>query len=123
MKPDQTPPILGAGYNLNLHVLQRISRFPKGKRILGAELSQGALKVLTLLAEANATRNCSRRLERLDLVLATIGSLRVQLRLAYDLRCLAHGEHTHVSAQLEDMARQLEGWIKYTAHSSGRNKT
>lgn len=122
MKPNQPPPILRAGYNLSLHEQNRISRFPKGKRILGEELGREALRVLTLLAEANATRSCSLRMERLDLVRAHMGSLRVQLRLAYDLRCMAHGEHAHLSAQVEDMARQLEGWIKYTARPSGKSK-
>jgi hypothetical protein len=116
--PQQAPPLLRLVYNLNLHLQSRLIRFPKSHRLLASNLAEHSLIVLTLLAEANGSRQTARRTERLNRARERLAALRICLRLCQDLRCLSQTEHAHLAAQVEDSARQLDGWLRYIQKTS-----
>ena len=81
------PPILRQTYALTLHLHTRVHSFPKQHRFsLGQHLTQQALGLLNDLTEANTLRNAQARFEKLERSLGVVATLRVNLRLCYDLR-------------------------------------
>jgi four helix bundle protein len=109
------PPILRHTYTLNLQLHRRVHSFPRQHRFsIGQELTQSALALLKKLVEANAHRDSAARLAKLEESQVSLAVVRITLRLAYDLRCFAGTEHTQISIQLEEVGKQLHGWVEFT---------
>jgi len=119
MKPTEKspsgPPILRVSYGLTLLLHQRVNSFPRQYRFsVGQEITQQTLAITSALVGANVETSSAARLLRLEMASTTLAVVRINLRLAYDLRCFSAKEHAHILASLEDVGRQLAGWIEYT---------
>jgi hypothetical protein len=114
-KSSSGPPILRVSYGLTLLLHTRVNSFPRQHRFsLGQELTQQSLALTLALVGGNAETSSAARLTRLETASTTLAVIRITLRLAYDLRCFSAKEHAHILSSLEDVGRQLAGWIDYT---------
>ena len=64
--------------------------------------------------KANFIRDSALRWTALGSLSADIFTIRMTLRMAKDLRTISVGQHTAISARVEDLHQQLSGWTKWT---------
>lgn len=118
VRPKETcagPPILRVSYGLTLHLHERVVSFPKSHRYsLGQALTERALALTTALVAANTETSPHGRLQELNTASSALATLRITLRIAYDLRCFSAKEQALLLTRLEDVGRQLAGWVAYT---------
>ena len=97
-------------YDLSLWILKRTNRFPRNYRItLGDRLDTQILCMLALVQRASLRREKIALLEQINEELNVFRSL---LRLSVDLECLQSSQYEHVSKQIEEIGRQIGGWVK-----------
>jgi hypothetical protein len=113
--PAAGPPILRVSYGLTLHLHQRVQSFPRAHRYsIGQALTERSLALTTALVAANAAANPQGRLAELHTAGSALATLRITLRLAFDLKCFSAKEQALLLTRLEDVGRQLAGWVAYT---------
>lgn len=97
-------------YDLALWFMQRTNRFPKNWRVtIGDRIDDLVLDMLALVHKARLRRD---KLEMLKSLSEHLEILRVMTRLTRDLECLKVRQYEHVSRQIDEIGRQLGGWIK-----------
>jgi len=114
-------PIYKASYDLCLYLEQVVHGFARyQKYTLGADLRDGARRVLKLIVRANARR------EKASVLLEVreeLEQLKVVLRLCHDVKAFASFKSfEHASAQVVAIARQNEGWLRSQCRSHGQNR-
>lgn len=106
--------IFTRGYDLLKWLMPQCDRFPKPQRSGVTLRMQGAaLDLNEALHLANAHKGPSRltQLQRAD---ASLGILRMYLRLCHEWGWLNAGQYTHVSAMVAEIGKLLGGWLKQT---------
>ena len=104
-------PIFKAGYDLCLHLEQVVAKFARTHRHgLGAELREGARRVLRLVVRANARRDKAPVLLE---VREAVEELKVLCRLGHDVQAFASfNAFEHAITQVVAVAKQNEGWLR-----------
>jgi hypothetical protein len=96
-------------------LLDRTMKFPKAVRHSLVERIDGyALDVATWLVEARYTRGARKRAALVEADLA-LTKVRILLRVAYDRRHLDPNGFEHLCRALDEVGRQLGGWLKSTS--------
>ena len=107
---DPNSPIFTKCYAMVAWILDRISGFPKDKRgTLGERLGINGVKLLEAITDALFVRSKLAILTKAD---QRLRRLRVELRLARELKCLTPKQHEHVLKEADEVGRMLGGWIR-----------
>lgn len=104
------PGVLVGLYDLVLWYTQRTERFPKSLRVtLGDRIDCKLLDMLELAVRARYAREPRRILQSLN---TELDLLRYLTRLAKDRGALEAKQYEFVSRCVEDIGRQVGGWLK-----------
>ena len=113
-------PIYKRAYDLCLYcerIVRNFSRYHKYS--LGADLRDGARRVLKLVVRANSRRDKAPLLLELR---EEVEQLKVLLRLGQDLKAFANfNSFEHAIELVVEIAKQNEGWLKSQRQGHGQN--
>ena len=97
-------------HNLMIWVIPLLDNFPRNRRFsLGKRLEDGLIEVLEYLVEAAYTRTKHDLLRRANLRLAVVRHL---WRMAHELRTISTQRYAHGAKLLDDLGKQVGGWLK-----------
>ncbi|MDP1706797.1 MAG: diversity-generating retroelement protein Avd [bacterium] len=95
-------------YDFLLWLYPLINKFPKSQRfVLGQQIENKTLDVLTAISRANNEREKSGALKQLSLEL---DGLRLLIRLAKDLHFLTVKHYETAADKINEIGRLLHGW-------------
>lgn len=101
---------LSKAYDLTKWMAERVARFPKSHHYtVGQRLVNTLLDVQELLIEAHYSREKRMLLRRVNLQLER---LRVLVRLAKDLQCLAISQYEYAAREIDLTGRLVGGWLR-----------
>ena len=104
------PKVLVDLYDFAPWLMQRNNRMPKNWRVtLGDSIDR---QLLEMLAQGQLARMRRDKGMLLDGLSEQLEILRIQIRLSHDLGGLNTRQYGHASERLEEIGRQLGGWIK-----------
>jgi len=114
-------PIYKRSYDLCLYLEQVVRGFSRyHKYTLGADLREGARRVLKLIVRANARRDKAPVLLE---VREELEQLKVVLRLCQDVKAFPNlNAFEHAITQVVEIAKQNEGWLKSQGQGHGQNQ-
>lgn len=119
--PSSTPapgelPIIQATMDLIQWFVPLLNRLPRDQRFaLGHRLVHGLYDLLEGLV---AARYATAKLERLEPLNARLDLLRLQIRLLHSFQLIDDRRYEHVSRLVEEVGRQLGGWISQQRRQS-----
>ena len=91
-------------------LIPRLDDFPRSRRFtLGVQLEQGVLGLLRLLVEAAYSRDKVPLLQRANRDLEVLRHL---WRAGYELQVVAHRQYEHGARLMDDVGRQIGGWLR-----------
>lgn len=100
-------------YDLIKYLVPQLNKFPRNQRFLLADRIQTqVMDILELLIEAYYGSKQA-RIERLQQVNIALEKLRYQIRLSKDLELINLKRYGYVSEQIDQIGKQVGGWIKY----------
>jgi len=109
-------PIIQATMDLIQWFVPLLNRLPRDHRFaLGDRLIQGLYDLLEGLV---AARYAAEKLERLEPLNARLDLLRLQIRLLHSFHLIDDRRYEHVFRLLEEVGRQLGGWISHQRRQS-----
>ena len=101
-------PVYRDTYRLVLRIFEVTKDFGKEyKYTLGQDMKRDALRWVRDIDRANKARE---RKEPLEAFLDDFELLKLELRLAADLRLLSHGKHAELSLLMASIGKQITGW-------------
>ena len=104
------PQAVQSCHELLLWLIPQLDKFPRSRRFtLGERLEAGVIEVLELLVETAYTRNKEAPLRRANLRLEVVRHL---WRLAHELKVVAIRQYEHGARLLDDLGRQIGGWLR-----------
>ena len=110
IQKDQELTVITKTYDLILWSCNHTSKFPRNHRfVLGERIERNLYGLLEILIRAKYARNKAKLLEEANLALEV---LRFQMRLAKDLECLKVNSYGHASKSIDDIGRQVGGWLR-----------
>ena len=111
-------PIYKSSYDLCLYLEQVVRNFSRyHKYSLGADLRDGARRVLKLVVRANVRR------EKEEVLLQIREELKVLLRLSQDSKAFPNfNSFEHAIGLVTEIAKQNEGWLKSQRQGHGQNR-
>ncbi len=120
-------PIIQCAYQFTLEAHQTVARFPKHLRFqLGVRIIDGSQEFMERVIKANFIRDPRIRAEALSGLAELLFTSRMNIRLAKDLKAIPLGHAAQLTLRLEDLQKQLTGWLTWTrskmqqaSHSSG----
>ena len=114
-------PIYQASYDLCLYLEQVVRSFSRyHKYTLGADLRDGARRVLKLVVRANTQRDKTAVLLE---VREEVEQLKVVLRLCQDVKAFqSFNAFAHAIEQVVSIAKQNEGWLKSQRQGHGQSR-
>jgi len=99
-------------YDLVKDTYPVIDRFPKAhKQVLGKEIEETCLKILTNIIKANKSRT-NERFELQICISDELDCLRILIRLSKDLKYISIKQYLSVSERLNEIAKLLYSWSK-----------
>jgi hypothetical protein len=105
-------PIFPKTHDLVLWLMERTMQFPKSQRfVLAKRVQDTVLDLYEALIEARKVPRAQRPvvLRRADVALET---LRLELRICFELKLLSSGQYRHVSAMVVEVGKLLGAWLK-----------
>lgn len=109
-KLNSEPKLLVQLHDLTLWYLDRTNRFPKNRRVtLGDKIDNLLIEMLTT---ANLASMKSAKTSFLSKLNDDLETLRVLTRLCLNLKCLEIRQYEFVSGHIDEIGRQLGGWLK-----------
>jgi hypothetical protein len=114
-------PIYKASYDLCLYFEQLVRNFSRyHKYCLGADLRDGARRVLKLVVRANSRRDKGSILQEIR---EELEELKAVLRLCEDVKAFPNfNSFEHSFGLLTEIAKQNEGWLKSQGQGHGQNR-
>lgn len=108
-------PILQKTTDLYKELYEHLKTFPKRDQyLLGKRCEEAALDFLEyILFAASSSREL--KLQALQKANARFDLLKVLLRLARELKMIDNKKYLSLETRIQDIGRQLGGWIKSTA--------
>jgi hypothetical protein len=99
-------------YDLSVYLMGRIVKFPRSVRYgLGMAIERRLQDLLALLVRAKYSP-AGDRAGLLRDVNVELEVLRFQLRQSAELSALPHGSHRHALGRVQDIGRQVGGWLR-----------
>ena len=103
--------IFQKAYVLTVNIYKATGNFKKEyKYTLGEKLKLLCSELLDLIVVVNSAENKLEPLEKLNNKLET---LRIHLRLAFDLKVISRGQLGELNRQIEEIGRQIGGWQRW----------
>jgi hypothetical protein len=100
---------------LTFNVYKIIHNFKKEyKYTLGEKLKLICHDLLDLIVIINSSKDKLEHIKKLNIKLET---LRIHLRLAFDLKVVSAGQLGEINRQIDEIGRQIGGWQKWAANS------
>ncbi len=114
-------PIYQRAYDLCLYFEQWVRNFSRYHQYsLGADLRDGARRVLKLVVRANSRRD---KAPVLLTMREELEELKLLLRLALDVKAFPNfNSFGHAIELVTEIAKQTEGWLKSQGQGHGRNR-
>ena len=107
-------PIFQKTYTLTVNVYKASSNFKKEyKYTLGEKLKLACHDLLDLIVIINSSED---KLEFLEKLNNKLESLRIHLRLAFDLKIISAGHLGKLNKEIDEIGRQIGGWQKWAAN-------
>ncbi len=101
-------PIFQSGYDLNLEIYRTTHNFSREyKYTLGQKIKEISADLLDWIVVANSQKNKSPYFSKIKL---QTERLRIQIRLAYDLRIITGKRLEFLSRKIEEISKQAGGW-------------
>ena len=98
-------------YVLTVNIYKATGNFKKEyKYTLGEKLKLLCSELLDLIVVVNSAENKLEPLEKLNNKLET---LRIHLRLAFDLKAISRGQLGELNRQIEEIGKQIGGWQRW----------
>ncbi|MDO8529567.1 MAG: four helix bundle protein [bacterium] len=105
-------PIFQKGYDLNLEIYRTTHNFPREyKYTLGQKLKEISAEMLDWIVVANSQKDKTPYFSKIRMQLER---LRIQVRVAYDLKIITGKRLEFLSRMLEDISMQAGGWEKWS---------
>ena len=112
MSNSVTLPIYIDTYQLVREIYLMTHKFPREfKYCLGEQLNRDVLKLLYHIFQANHIK--SERVEHIRRFLASLDMVRMELRLAHDMKVLSTRQISHLVQFLDKIVKQANAWQKY----------
>jgi len=103
-------PAVSKMYDLIKWLIPQIAKLPKSHKFtLGDRITNLALDTLGLLIQAVYTRNKRNLLREANL---NLEKMRYLIRICYDLDLLALRKYEYVSKGINEVGKQIGGWLK-----------
>ena len=110
-------PIFQSVYKITLEIHQATRQFGREhKYTLGQKLKETVSDLLDLIVEANSKED---KTETLEEARSKLERFRIHLRLACDLKILGLGRYEQFSRTLEEVSKQLAGWLEWSKKKHG----
>jgi len=104
-------PVFQKTYLLTVEMYGVTSRFPRAYRFtLGEKLKALLSDLLCHIVAANGQED---KVPSLEKAAVTLEQLRIHVRLASDLKILGLGTYESMSRTLEEISKQLSGWMSW----------
>ncbi|MBT7307328.1 MAG: diversity-generating retroelement protein Avd [Gammaproteobacteria bacterium] len=108
--PQDIPQAVESAHELLGWIIQQLDKFPRNRRFtLGERLEHALIETLELLVEAAYSRNKRTPLNRANLRLEIVRHL---WRLSHELRLISTKRYATGSAQIDNLGRQIGGWLR-----------
>jgi hypothetical protein len=106
-------PVYKAIYDLLFALFERVRHFPKDfQYTLGERLKNQIIELTELIYHANVSEEMTEKLKQLRQLCAKVETLRLLMRMCYDLRLYNLEVYVRFNEQVEDISKQLNGWRK-----------
>lgn len=113
---DLLPPLLESHQELTVWVLGKVRKFPQDLRFsFGSHVAENCLTIMDKLIEALYSGKTGAREQALKQVAFGIEQLRIQLRMAYQLKLINASALNFAVGNLKRQGAMLGGWIRTTA--------
>jgi len=110
-------PIFQHTYKLTLEIYQTTRQFPREfKYTLGQRLKEMISDLLNCIVVANSKKDKKDSLEEAQLKLE---QLRIHIRLTSDLKVMKLKRFEYFNRIIEEIAKQLSGWLEWSKGRSG----
>lgn len=104
-------PVIQKAYDLVCWFIPILNRMPRDHRFaLGDRMTTNLYELLEGLIAARYSKNRAARLEAMN---AKLDTLRYQVRLCLDFRLIDKDRYAFASRSLQEVGRELGGWIKH----------
>ncbi len=111
-------PIFQKSYKLNLEIYKATRQFPRAfKYTLGQTLKELATDLLNEIVAAN---QAEQKVDLLKNARLKLEQFRIHLRLACDLRIVSLGRYEALNRDIEEVSKQLSGWLAWASKKSQR---
>jgi len=109
---DDTLPVIDRSYELTRWFLHHLAKFARSHRYgLGKRIEERLFGILEGLVSARYSGDAV-RVECLQRVNLDLEILRMEARLAHELRLLATGSHEYAVREMAEIGRMVGGWLK-----------
>jgi hypothetical protein len=106
-------PVYKAIYDLLFALFERVRHFPKDfQYTLGERIKNQTIELTEMIYQANVSEEVTEKLKYLRSLCAKVETLRLLLRMCYDLRLYNLEAYVRFNEQVEDISKQLNGWRK-----------
>jgi four helix bundle protein len=106
-------PLYVAVYKLLKYLYLLVKNFRKEyKYTLGQDILKCAWEVLDGIISSNTASN-NRKAETIHKTSASFDKLKSRLRMAHELKLVAHKQYTYIMTQNEEIGKMLNGWLKW----------
>jgi hypothetical protein len=104
-------PVFQQGYDLNLEIYRATHSFPREyKYTLGQKLKEISAEMLDWIVVINSQENKAPYFSKIKL---QVERLRIQIRVAYDLKIINSKRLEFLSRNIEEISKQVSGWEKW----------
>lgn len=110
-------PIFQKAYDLNLEIFKTTHNFPREyKYSLGQKIKELSAELLDLIVSTNAKENKGPYFSEIR---SRIERIRIQIRVAYDLKIITAKRIEFLNRFLEDISSQVVGWENWFCSLKG----
>jgi hypothetical protein len=117
-------PVYKSIYDLLFSLFERVRHFPKDfQYTLGERIKNETIALTEMIYHANAFEEMPEKIKQLRNLCAKVETLRLLLRLCYDLRLYNLEAYVRFNEQVEDISKQLNNWQKqWQSHAGAQEK-
>jgi hypothetical protein len=112
-KPAEGLPIYKTAYELLFALFEQVRHFPEDFQYSpGARIENQIIELTEMIYHVNMFEEDAEKLKQLRKLCAKVETLRLLMRMCYDLRLYNLEAYTRFNEQVEDISKQLNGWRK-----------
>jgi hypothetical protein len=106
-------PVYKSVYDLLFSLFERVRHFPKDfQYTLGERIKNETIALTEMIYHTNVSEDVPEKIKQLRNLCAKVETLRLLLRICYDLRLYNLEAYVRFNEQVEDISKQLNGWRK-----------